>query len=72
MSRDQPPPPPARDLAPIVYDELRRLAAAYMRRERPGQTLQDMVVLIEELDPGNWGQGMSATRLRMARKTSAR
>jgi RNA polymerase sigma-70 factor (ECF subfamily) len=27
-------------LMPIVYDELRRLAASYMRRERPGQTLQ--------------------------------
>ena len=27
-------------LLPIVYDELRRLAARYMRRERPGQTLQ--------------------------------
>ena len=27
-------------LAPQVYEELRRLAAAYMRRERPGQTLQ--------------------------------
>ncbi len=27
-------------LAPLVYDELRRLAAAFMRRERPGQTLQ--------------------------------
>src|SRR5262245_30083539 len=27
-------------LMPLVYDELRRLAAAYMRRERPGQTLQ--------------------------------
>jgi RNA polymerase sigma-70 factor, ECF subfamily len=33
-------PPPARELVPRVYDELRRLAAAYMRRERPGQTLQ--------------------------------
>src|SRR3954466_1667317 len=41
MSPDhRPPPSPAHDLAPIVYDELRRLAAAYMRRERPGQTLQ--------------------------------
>jgi len=41
MSADQPQPtPPARELAPIVYDEQRRLAAAYMRRERPGQTLQ--------------------------------
>ena len=27
-------------LVPIVYDELRRLAASYLRRERPGQTLQ--------------------------------
>ena len=30
----------ADDLAPRVYAELRRLAGAYMRRERPGQTLQ--------------------------------
>lgn len=27
-------------LLPLVYDELRRLAASYLRRERPGQTLQ--------------------------------
>jgi RNA polymerase sigma factor (TIGR02999 family) len=27
-------------LVPLVYDELRRLAAAYLRKERPGQTLQ--------------------------------
>ena len=27
-------------LTPIVYDELHRLARRYMRRERPGQTLQ--------------------------------
>jgi RNA polymerase sigma factor (TIGR02999 family) len=27
-------------LMPLVYEELRRLAASYMRRERPGQTLQ--------------------------------
>ena len=27
-------------LMPLVYDELRRLAANYMHRERPGQTLQ--------------------------------
>src|SRR3954465_14702864 len=41
------PPPPAQDLAPIVYDELRRLAAAYMRRERPGQTLQATALVHE-------------------------
>jgi RNA polymerase sigma factor (TIGR02999 family) len=28
------------ELLPLVYDELRRLAAGYLRRERPGQTLQ--------------------------------
>jgi RNA polymerase sigma factor (TIGR02999 family) len=27
-------------LIPLVYDELRRLAARYLQRERPGQTLQ--------------------------------
>jgi RNA polymerase sigma-70 factor (ECF subfamily) len=27
-------------LLPVVYQELRRVAAAYVRRERPGQTLQ--------------------------------
>lgn len=27
-------------LLPLVYDELRRLAASHMRRERPGQTMQ--------------------------------
>ena len=40
MSPNDRQPPPAQELAPQVYDELRRLAAAYMRRERPGQTLQ--------------------------------
>ena len=48
MTADSPQqPPPARDLAPIVYDELRRLARAYMRRERPGQTLQATALVHE-------------------------
>src|SRR4051794_41549677 len=48
MSVDQPQaPPPARELAPIVYNELRRVAAAYMRRERPGQTLQATALVHE-------------------------
>ena len=37
----------AEDLAPLVYGELRRLAAAYMRRERPGQTLQATALVHE-------------------------
>ncbi|HEY6563094.1 MAG TPA: ECF-type sigma factor, partial [Pirellulaceae bacterium] len=28
------------ELIPVVYEELRRLAAAKLARERPGQTLQ--------------------------------
>src|ERR1700680_4043324 len=39
--------PGAEDLAPLVYDELRRGAAAYMRRERPGQTLQATALVHE-------------------------
>jgi RNA polymerase sigma factor (TIGR02999 family) len=34
-------------LAPAVYNELRRLAAAYMRRERPGQTIQATALVHE-------------------------
>ena len=47
MSPNERQPPPARELAPQVYDELRRLAAAYMRRERPGQTLQATALVHE-------------------------
>ena len=34
-------------LLPIVYEELRRLAAAYIRRERPGGTLQPTALVHE-------------------------
>src|SRR5688572_24576423 len=37
----------ADQLVPAVYNELRRLAAAYMRRERPGQTLQATALVHE-------------------------
>jgi RNA polymerase sigma-70 factor, ECF subfamily len=40
-------PASADELAPLVYNELRRLAAAYMRRERPGQTLQATALVHE-------------------------
>jgi RNA polymerase sigma factor (TIGR02999 family) len=34
-------------LMPVVYDELRRVARAYMQRERPGQTLQATALVHE-------------------------
>src|SRR5262249_14775811 len=37
----------ADQLLPLVYDELRRLAAAQMAREKPGQTL-DATALVHE------------------------
>ena len=40
-------PPDADALTPLVYDELRRVAAIYMRRERPGQTLQATALVHE-------------------------
>jgi RNA polymerase sigma factor (TIGR02999 family) len=39
--------PPADDLLPLVYAELRRIAGAYMRRERPGQTLEPTALVHE-------------------------
>jgi RNA polymerase sigma factor (TIGR02999 family) len=40
-------PQAAHQLLPLVYDELRRLAAAQMAREKPGQTL-DPTALVHE------------------------
>jgi RNA polymerase sigma-70 factor (ECF subfamily) len=34
-------------LLPVVYDELRRQAAGYLRRERPGHTLQTTALIHE-------------------------
>lgn len=34
-------------LLPLVYDELRRVASGYMRRERPGHTLQATALVHE-------------------------
>ena len=47
-------------LLPVVYQELRRLAANYLRRERPGQTLQPTALVHEAYmrlmkdKPGRW------------------
>ncbi len=37
----------ANQLIPLIYDELRRLASACMRRERPGHTLQATALVHE-------------------------
>jgi len=37
----------ADELTPVVYRELRQIAAAYLRRERPGQTLQATALVHE-------------------------
>lgn len=47
MTAPNPDPPGADVLAPEVYDELRRIAAVLMRRERPGQTLQATALVHE-------------------------
>jgi DNA-directed RNA polymerase specialized sigma24 family protein len=50
------------DLLPLVYDELRKIAAARMARESPGQTLQPTALvheawlrLVKDEDPA-WGK----------------
>jgi RNA polymerase sigma factor (TIGR02999 family) len=40
-------PQAAREILPLVYDELRRLAAWHMANERPGQTLQATALVHE-------------------------
>src|SRR3982751_2369587 len=47
MTAENSQPPPAEQLAPLVYDELRRIAAHFIRGERPGQTLQATALVHE-------------------------
>ena len=47
MTTGRQPGPAVNALLPLVYDELRRLAAAYLRRERPGQTIQPTALVHE-------------------------
>jgi RNA polymerase sigma-70 factor, ECF subfamily len=44
---DVSPPPEASDLLPLVYEELRRLARRYMKREKAGQSLQATALVHE-------------------------
>lgn len=65
-SIDQGDPNAADELLPLVYEELRKLAAGRLRREKPGQTLQATALVHEawlrlvnkEGVPSNWnGRG---------------
>ena len=47
MSPPERHPPSLDEVAPRVYEELRRLAAAYIRHEHPGQTLQPTALVHE-------------------------
>jgi RNA polymerase sigma factor (TIGR02999 family) len=50
----------AAEIVPLIYEELRRLAAHYMARERPGHTLQTTALVHEafrrlvDLRQSNW------------------
>jgi RNA polymerase sigma factor (TIGR02999 family) len=60
---DQGDPRAAEQLLPLVYEELRKLAAARLAQERPGQTLQPTALVHEAYlrlvgdagMPGEWG-----------------
>ena len=54
-------PAAAEELLPLVYDELRKLAAAKLAREKPGQTLQATALvheaylrLVGNVEPREW------------------
>jgi RNA polymerase sigma factor (TIGR02999 family) len=56
-------PQAAEALLPVVYEELRRLAAANLAREKPGQTLQTTALVHEaylRLVDGNEAQGWNS------------
>jgi RNA polymerase sigma factor (TIGR02999 family) len=58
-------PTAAAELLPLVYDELRKLAAAWLRNENPGQTLQATALVHEaylRLVGGGQAQGWDGRR----------
>src|ERR687887_2106954 len=55
-------PKAAAELLPLVYDELRKLAAARLAAERPGQTLQPTALVHEAYLRLVGGGGASAPR----------
>lgn len=73
---DMPPADGPDRLLPIVYAELRRLAASYLRRERPGHTLQPTALVHEayvrlidqrQIDWSNRAQFMGLAAVMMRR-----
>jgi hypothetical protein len=47
----------AEELLPLVYDELRRVAAWHLANERPGQTLQATALVHEAYRDEGAGEG---------------
>ena len=50
---EQSDPHAAEQLLPLVYDELRKIAAHKLAQEKPGQTLQ-ATALVHEATSGSW------------------
>ena len=67
-------PQAAEQLLPLVYDELRKLAAAKLAHEKPGQTLQATALVHEAYLRlvGDQGPGIGSQELRGQRRVMAR
>ena len=53
-------------LLPVVYDELRRVARARLRRERPDHTLQATALVHEAVPAADWSRRSDAAQPRTA------
>jgi hypothetical protein len=65
---DQGDPHAAGQLLPLVYEELRKLAAQKLAQEKPGQTLQPTAV-VHVCSPRPLGQGPQCRSLGFASET---
>jgi hypothetical protein len=70
-------PKAAEQLLPLVYDELRKLAAAKMAQENPGQTLQatalvhDAYIRLVDVEKLNTGTRVATSLLLLPRRCDA-